>query len=290
MSADHGTSCAVGSALSGLLMRKSAKSGGGDPDRAEALADFASRTAAGSAPGVLSAAYAAPTVLRHTKALGGILPSMAVDDVPDAAAGTPEHAVESLRVKGTPLREFLRRRGIALRNSVGFKGFGTGPAFVAGDAVGRAVLEQLGVQDGQRGAILLGFNPKAPASAVQGIAAHELGHALRSRYGLARTGMYQGSKALTMLLGTLASLPLSKRDASGRDAALWSAATAMASAPMLHEEIEASRWGSRLAGLKGLRRLGAFRGVPTYIATAATPGIVFGVRRLIDHIRGGRKS
>lgn len=206
----------------------------------------------------------------------------------------PSAVIDSIKVEGTPIREYLGRRGIRLYNDVGFGGPVQGPGFVPNKGLGRAVLESLigGTESAKHpnGAIFLGFKRNTPAGTIRGITGHELGHALRFAAGKASPGMYTGSKALTMLLSTIGSLRAGTHGApDGREMAGWTVASALASLPMVHEEIQASRLGSKLVGLKGLGRLRSFVGVPTYLAMAGSPGIAYGIRKAIDKIRGKKK-
>lgn len=243
------------------------------------------RTGAAVTPGALVQAYTYPAVGRHISARSGLLPMYNAYGGDEAAA----RLVEAMKVDGVPLREFLADKGIALRSSMGFRGMGVGPAFVARERLTEDLLNSLVGSEGKNGAVLLGFKPTASRSAVEGITAHELGHAVRRSRGLLRPAAYRRSKLLASAIGSIGSLRTAYGDVGGDEASLWSAATGLASLPMLNEEIQASRLGSRLAGLRGLRRLSAFRGVPTYLAAATLPALTYAARRLINKASGSGK-
>jgi len=207
----------------------------------------------------------------------------------DQAAKT----IESMKIDGVPLRDWLSRRGIALYNGVQFGGPISGPMVMP--RVGRGgkkLLDSLGaIYDKTRspaGAMFLGFKEGTPASVVRGITAHEVGHAARLASGKLRPRVYAGSKLLGQLLGLVgaARASMAGKEISGGEAAGWQTAATLASLPMLNEELQASRIGSRLAGLKGLKRLGAFRGVPSYMALASTPALAYFARKLVNRSSG----
>lgn len=233
----------------------------------------------------------AASVNRHNLRSGGPLAYIA--DEPGAGKATK--TLESMKIEGVPLREWLSRRGVGLANRVEFGGPLPGPMVLPRVGRAREFLESLGsVADEKRGPagmMFLGFKPSAPESTVRDITAHEVGHAARLAAGKLKPRLYGGSKVLSGVLGSAGLLRASfGREISGREAAGWQAATALAALPMLHEEIQASRIGSRLAGLKGLRRLGAFRGVPSYIAAASVPAAAYGVRKLLNKALGVKKK
>lgn len=200
--------------------------------------------------------------------------------------------IESMKIDGVPLREWLSRRGLALYNGVQFGGPIGGPMVMPHVGGGKKILDSLGaVYDKTRspaGAVFLGFKDKTPDSAVRSITAHEVGHAARLASGKLRPRVYSGSKTLSHLLGYAGAVraSMSGDEISGGEAAGWQTAAALASMPMLNEEVQASRIGSRLAGLKGLKRLGAFRGVPSYIALASTPALAYIARKLVNKASG----
>jgi hypothetical protein len=225
------------------------------------------------------------------------LPLLA-DTRPDSPnAGRAVKILESMRIEGVPLREWLSRRGVGMVNTVAF-GPGvklSGPAVVPRAGSGKKLLDRLGrvaaEERGPAGMMFLGFRDSAPESAIHGIVAHEVGHAARLSAGKLRPRLYGGSKILSGVLGAAGLLRASVgREISGREAAGWQAATALAALPMLNEEVQASRIGSRLAGLRGLRRLGAFRGVPSYIAAASVPAAAYGIRKLLNKALGVDKK
>jgi hypothetical protein len=233
----------------------------------------------------------AATVGRHTSRSGG--PLAFVADRPGAGRATK--LLESMKIEGVPLREWLSRRGVGLANSVEFGGPLPGPAVIPRVGRARKFLDSLGAvaaeKRGPAGMMFLGFKDSAPGSVVRGITAHEVGHVARMASGKLRPRLYGGSKLLSGVLGAAGLVRASLgREISGREAAGWQAATALSALPMLNEEIQASRIGSRLAGLRGLKRLAAFRGVPSYIAVASVPAAAYGVRKLLNKVLGVKKK
>ena len=205
------------------------------------------------------------------------------------ARGGPWGVVESTRVAGTPLREYLGRLGVGLMNDVSFgDGAINGPMFIPRNA--KKLFSERYLADHPNGAVLLGFSEKAPESYIRGVTAHELGHVVRltgrrTPYWAYRLGGWLGMGLASGGLSRMASA----KDPSLSEAAGWSAASAAGALPMLNEEIQASRIGSRLVGLRGLRRLAAFRGAPSYMAISAMPLVGYGVRKLVNMIRGRRR-
>jgi len=191
--------------------------------------------------------------------------------------GRSARIINSLKVDGKPIREFLKDNGVDLFDSVRFAG-GDGPAF---GKYRHGSKKEVGL-------IRLGFKNDAPKSLIEGMSAHELGHAVRTKKPMSR--LYAKSTRLSGILGLLGSIRASGKDVSGREAAALTLATALAASPMLHEEIQASRVGSKLVGLKGLKRLPAFSGVPTYAIAATMPGIAWAVRRGVEKARESRKK
>lgn len=233
----------------------------------------------------------AAAVNRHSRSSGG--PLAFVNDGP--AVTKAEKVLESMKIEGVPLREWLSRRGVGLANSVEFGGPLPGPMVMQRVGPGKAFLDSLGsIADEKRGPagmMFLGFKGNAPESAVRSVTAHEVGHVARMASGKLRPRLYGGSKLLSGVLGAVGLLRASVgREISGREAAGWQAATALAALPMLNEEVQASRIGSRLAGLRGLKRLGAFRGVPSYVAAASVPAAAYGVRKLLNKALGVDKK
>ena len=230
-------------------------------------------------------------VNRHTLRSG--VPLAFVDD--DPGAGKAAKTLESMKIEGVPLREWLSRRGVGLANKVSFGGSLPGPMVMPRVGRAAAFLDSLGsIADEKRGPagmMFLGFKDSAPGSVVRGLTAHEVGHVARLTSGKVKPHLYGGSKALSTVLGLVGLIRASTgREISGREAAGWQAATALSALPMLREEIQASRIGSRLAGLRGLKRLGAFRGVPSYIAAASLPAAAYGVRKLLNKALGVKKK
>lgn len=200
-----------------------------------------------------------------------------------------EKTLGSLKIEGVPLREWLASRGVGLANRVEFGGPLPGPAVVPRVGSGKKFLDSLGAvaaeNKGPAGMVFLGFKSNTPESAVRDITAHEVGHASRLAAGKSRPRLYGGSKILSGVLAAAGLLRASTgREISGREAAGWQAATALAALPMLNEEVQASRVGSRLAGLRGLKRLGVFRGVPSYVAAASVPAVAYGTRKLLNKL------
>lgn len=203
--------------------------------------------------------------------------------------------LESVQVEGVPLRKWLSSHGIGLVNSVEFGGPIPGPSVVARSGRNVKFLDGLGriaaEKRGPAGMMFLGFKDSAPESAIRSITAHEVGHAARLASGKLRPRLYGSSKNL---LGVLSAIGLIRasvgREISGREAAGWQAAAALSALPMLHEEVQASRIGSRLAGLRGLKRLGSFRGVPSYVAAASIPAVAYGIRKLLNRVLSSDKK
>jgi hypothetical protein len=200
-----------------------------------------------------------------------------------------EKILESLKIEGVPLRKWLSNHGVGLANRVEFGGLVPGPLVMPRVGAGRKFLDSLGdvtsEKKGPAGMMFLGFKENTPSSAVRDITAHEVGHVSRLAAGKLKPRLYGGSKILTNALATTGLLRASLgREISGSEAAGWQAATALAALPMLNEEVQASRVGSRLAGLRGLKRLGAFRGVPSYVAAASVPAAAYGARKLLNKL------
>ncbi len=122
---------------------------------------------------------------------------------------------------------------------------------------------------------------------AEGILGHEVGHAVLDK--LRKPGrqkwmrrLYAGGPLATGVLTGAASL--GHDNTIGQDAAL-AAGGVLASLPQVVEETRASAIGARLLRLKGLAKLRAFRGVPTYILGALAPAMAIGARRGIDKLR-----
>ena len=206
-------------------------------------------------------------------------------------AGSPEAVIEAMKVDGVPLRQYLRDKGINLFNSSRF-GFGTGPGYF--DKQGIQMLLRAGADirgdlaEKATGVVSVGFKPNTPEKVVQGITAHELGHAYRSSRGLSNFGRYKKSKILASLLGMIGTWRTASKDTGAGETAAWTAGTALSAMPMLAEEFNASRVGSKLVGLKGLGRLRAFMGVPSYAVVAAAPALTAAARKVIAKLRGDK--
>ena len=216
-----------------------------------------------------------------------------LSDLPATSKATK--VLESMKIEGVPLREWLSARKVGLVNSVEFGGPIPGPMVVPRVGRAKTFLDSLGAiadeKRGPAGMMFLGFKDNAPESAVRSLTAHEVGHVARMASGKLRPRLYAGSNGLAKALGLGGVLRASVgKEISGSEAAGWQAATALAALPMLHEEIQASRVGSRLAGLKGLKRLGSFRGVPSYLAVASLPAAAYGARKLLNKAMGVDKK
>ena len=133
------------------------------------------------------------------------------------------------------------------------------------------------------------FKPTASDDIIRGVTAHGVGHAIRHNTGKLSTKIYGGSRSATSLLSLIGTLVNAQRDTSDRTSAIMTGATALASLPMLNEELQASRVGSKLVGLKGLKRLKAFAGNPSYLAAAAAPGIAFGAKKILTRKKDKKK-
>lgn len=241
-------------------------------------------------PQVASAASVYPISRRFQR--GSPVPGMTTFiNVNAPQAGSPEAVIEAMKVNGVPLRQYLRKKGINLFNSSRF-GFGAGPAYFDKPLLRALLLAgvdprgDLGAK--ATGVMSLGFKPNTPAKVVQGITAHELGHAYRNSRGLSNLGRYKKSKILASLLGMAGTWRTASKDTGAGETAAWTAGTALSAMPMLAEEFNASRVGSKLVGMKGLGRLRAFMGVPSYAILAAVPALTAASRKVIDKFRGDR--
>lgn len=252
--------------------------------------DFLARAGAGLTslvPFPLAAA-----VNRHSRKYGDRRQAY-INDGP--AVTKAEKTLESLKIEGVPLRKWLSSHGVGLANRVEFGGPLPGPLVMPRVGAGKKFLDSLGgvtsEKKGPAGMLLLGFKENTPASAVRDITAHEVGHVSRLAAGKLSPRLYGGSKILSSVLAAAGLFHAATgREISGREAAGWQAATALAALPMLNEEVQASRVGSRLAGLRGLKRLGAFRGVPSYVAAASVPAAAYGARKLLNKLLDGDKK
>ena len=129
------------------------------------------------------------------------------------------------------------------------------------------------------------FKPGASEDMVRGVLGHEFGHALRDRAGKCNPRLYQIGKKVSGPLAALLMLYTARKDTSGTGALAATGLTAALAAPMLREEFMASLQGSKAIGLKGLKRLHSFRGLPSYALVTAAPGVAWGGRRLIEKVR-----
>ncbi len=113
------------------------------------------------------------------------------------------------------------------------------------------------------------------SSLKPGVLAHEIGHQQQLRH---LTGpLYHAGKMLPG--GAALYSGLTSDEGHAKKAAI---AGTLAAAPMLAAEIDASRRGSKLlknAGMKGLRRLTPFVGVPSYAAVAAVPMATYKIKK-----------
>lgn len=258
------------------------------PNQQKSVQDAIDYLTAMTVPTAASAASVYPLSRRLQRGAPG--PGMTTFvNVNAPQAGSPEAVIEAMKVDGVPLRQYLREHGVNLFNSSRF-GRGTGPAYF--DKPGIKTMLRAGADlrgdlgEKATGALSIGFKPGTPSGTVQGITAHELGHAYRNARGLSDLGRYRRSKILTSLLGLVGTWRAASKNTGSGETAAWTAGTALSSLPMLAEEFNASRVGSKLVGLKGLGRLRAFMGVPSYAVLAATPAIAAGSRKLIDRLRG----
>lgn len=260
------------------------------PEQQKALQDSIDELAAMALPNVASAASVYPLSRRFQRGAPG--PGLTTfTNVNAPQAGSPEAIIEAMKVDGVPLRQYLREKGVNLFNSSRF-GFGTGPAYFDKPAI-KAIL-QSGVDlrgdlgEKATGVLSVGFKTNTPAGTVRGITAHELGHAYRNARGLSNISRYKKSKLLASLLGMVGSWRTAYKDTGAGETAAWTAGTALSAMPMLAEEFNASRVGSKLVGLKGLGRLRAFMGVPSYAMLAAAPALTAAARKVIAKLRGDK--
>ena len=260
------------------------------PEQQKALQDSIDELAAMALPQAASAASAYPLSRRFQRGAPG--PGLTTfTNVNAAQAGSPEAIIEAMKVDGVPLRQYLREKGVSLFNSSRF-GRGTGPAYFDKPAI-QAIL-QSGVDlrgdlgEKATGVLSVGFKPNTPAGTVRGITAHELGHAYRNARGLSNISRYKKSKLLASLLGMVGTWRTAYKDTGSGETAAWTAGPALSAMPMLAEEFNASRVGSRLVGLKGLSRLRAFMGVPSYAMLAAAPALTAAARKVIARLRGDK--
>lgn len=259
----------------GQVKESSASAGSGiskSADDTSAGSDALAYTGSLIAPQVTNMAVAYPVLRGINKSKKGFPLMMLPDNVDSPLPGTAAHKIESLTVEGVPIRKWLRSHGVSLSNSTKFGPF-AGPAFIPKSPLNSTPQ------------VLLGFSPKASDMSIKGTTGHEIGHVYRSLSGKLHPTRYMLSKNIGGLVSAVGALRNSRKDADPREAAFWAAGSVLSSAPMLNEEFQASRVGSKLIGLKGLRRLHAFKGLPSYIAGASAPGIAYGVRRLIERIR-----
>ena len=261
-----------------------------DPEKQKTLQDIIDELTAMSLPQAASAASVYPLSRRLQRGAPG--PGMTTYmNVNAPQAGSPEAVIEAMKVNGVPLRQYLREKGINLFNSSRF-GFGTGPAYFDKpviQALLRAGVDLRGnLGEKAIGAMSIGFKPNTSAKVVQGITAHELGHAYRNARGLSNLGRYKKSKILASLLGMAGTWSTASKDTGAGETAAWTAGTALSAMPMLAEEFNASRVGSKLVGMKGLGRLRAFMGVPSYAILAASPALTAAARKVIDKLRGDK--
>lgn len=134
-------------------------------------------------------------------------------------------------------------------------------------------------------------------TASPGALAHELGHLSNySKYKnpTLMNKLYSASRGGTLALNALA-LPASFFANSVDDRILGGAALggAAISAPMLAEELSASMKGYKMLRKLGkgrLTSLGAFAGVPTYLASAALPSMPYFGKKLDSYVNGGQPT
>ena len=260
------------------------------PEKQKRLQDIIDELTAMSIPQAASAASVYPLSRRLQRGAPG--PGMTTFlNVNAPQAGSPEAVIEAMKVDGVPLRQYLREKGVNLFNSSRF-GFGTGPAYF--DKPNLQALLRAGVDlrgdlgEKATGAMSIGFKPNTSAGTVRGITAHELGHAYRNSRGISNLSLYKKSKILASLLGMIGTWRTASKDTGAGETAAWTAGTALSAMPMLAEEFNASRVGSKLVGLKGLSRLRAFMGVPSYAMLAAAPALTAAARKVIAKLRGDK--
>ena len=260
------------------------------PEKRKSLQDTIDWLAAMAIPQAASAASVYPLSRRFQRGSPGRGMTTFVN-VNAPHAGSPEAVIEAMKVDGVPLRRYLRKKGINLFNSSRF-GFGTGPAYFDKPVIQALLLAGVDLRGDlgkkAKGAMSVGFRPNTPEEVVRGITAHELGHAYRDARGLSNLGRYKQSKILSSLLGIVGTWRTASKDTGTGETAAWTAGTALSAMPMLAEEFNASRVGSKLVGLKGLGRLRAFMGVPSYAILAASPALATAARKVIDKLRGDK--
>lgn len=280
------------------LMRKQAQESQGKAkaDSGGPLANALSSLGSAMAVGAVSKASTIPAWRnRSMSPIGGDL-ALLNTPVEKALEGSPVRTIEGITVNGTPLRKYLSDRGISLfSDSTYVKN--VGPMFIHDPGAistlegiyGKSLKEGIN-PDKFKGLVTVGFSPKASKKHILGITGHELGHVDRFLRGKSNLGRYARSQKLSKIIGAIGAVRTADNNSSTGEKAGWIAGTALSALPMLHEEVQASRVGSKMVGLKGLSRLHAFKGVPSYAVVAGAPAISLGVRKLIDKAREGKKK
>lgn len=123
-----------------------------------------------------------------------------------------------------------------------------------------------------------------------GIVAHELGHALDAANGTNFSSTLRQISRKGMPAGWLPAAIAATFGASDKTVGVLGGLGSALALPTLRDEIVASGKGYKL--LRGLGKgrlasLGAFAGVPTYLATAAMPFAPLGIKKLVEKLKGG---